>query len=151
MHFLFLMSFVCHWYATRLSSTSSLRDSYVLVCHLYVTRMASVCHQYELVCHSYVSRLYSLIICISLVYARMSSVCHPYVLVFHFHVTRMHSYVTRSTHMSLVCIFTMNCQQLNRYVFSKVIECLEQNIQKKIDSKRLSNTKKMKRVQNTRI
>ena len=31
-------------------------------------------------------------------------------------------------------------QQLIRYVFSKVIECLEQNIRKQIDCKRPSNT-----------
>ena len=39
-------------------------------------------------------------------------------------------------------------QQLIRYVFSKVIECLEQNIRKQIDCKRLSNTKQMSWVQN---
>ena len=32
------------------------------------------------------------------------------------------------------------------YVFSKVIECLEQNIQKQIDYKRPSSTKQMNRV-----
>ena len=47
-------------------------------------------------------------------------------------------------------------QQLNRYVFSKVIErleieCLEQNIRKQIDCKRPSNTKQMNWVQNTQI
>ena len=41
-------------------------------------------------------------------------------------------------------------QQLSRYV-SKVIECLEQNIQKQIDCKRPSNTKQMNRSQNIRI
>ena len=40
--------------------------------------------------------------------------------------------------------------QLSRYV-SKVIECLEQNIQKQIDCKRPSNTKQMNRSQNIRI
>ena len=34
---------------------------------------------------------------------------------------------------------------------SKVIECLEQNIRKQIDCKRLPNTKQMNRLQNTRI
>ena len=42
-------------------------------------------------------------------------------------------------------------QQLIRYVFSKVIECLEQNIRKQIDCKRPSNTKQMNRLQNIRI
>ena len=32
-------------------------------------------------------------------------------------------------------------QQLSRYVFSEVIECLEQNIRKQIDCKRPSSTK----------
>ena len=41
-------------------------------------------------------------------------------------------------------------RQLSRYV-SKVIECLEQNIQKQIDCKRPSNTKQMNRLQNIRI
>ena len=39
-------------------------------------------------------------------------------------------------------------QQLSRYVFWKVIECLEQNIQKQIDCKRPSNTTQMNWVQN---
>ena len=34
-------------------------------------------------------------------------------------------------------------QQLIRYVFSKVIKCLEQNIRKKTDCKRPANTKQM--------
>ena len=34
-------------------------------------------------------------------------------------------------------------QQLNRYVFSKVIDCLKHNIWKQIDCKRPSNTKQM--------
>ena len=37
-------------------------------------------------------------------------------------------------------------QQLTRYVLSKAIECLEQNVRKLIDYKRLSNTNE--RVQN---
>ena len=35
-------------------------------------------------------------------------------------------------------------------MFSKVVECLEQNIRKQIDCKRPSNTKQMNRVQNMR-
>ena len=42
-------------------------------------------------------------------------------------------------------------QQLIRYVFSRVIECLEQNIPKQIDNKRPSNTRQMKWVQNLQI
>ena len=39
-------------------------------------------------------------------------------------------------------------QQLSRYVFSKVMEYLEQNVRKQIDYKRPTNTKQMNRVQN---
>ena len=42
-------------------------------------------------------------------------------------------------------------QQHGRYVFSKVIECLEQDIRKQIDCERPSSTKRMNRVQNIRI
>ena len=42
-------------------------------------------------------------------------------------------------------------QQLSVYVFSKVIECLEQNIWKQIDCKRPFNIKKMNWVQHTQI
>ena len=38
-------------------------------------------------------------------------------------------------------------QQLIKYVFSKVTECLEQNIRKQIDCKGPSNTKQMNWVQ----
>ena len=41
-------------------------------------------------------------------------------------------------------------QQLIRHEFSKVIECLEQNIRKQTDHKRPSYTKQMNRVQNIR-
>ena len=37
------------------------------------------------------------------------------------------------------------------YMFSKVIECLEQKIRKEIDCKRPSSTKQTKRVQKIRI
>ena len=46
---------------------------------------------------------------------------------------------------------TQRNQQLSEYVFSKVIESLEQNIRKQIDSKRSSSTKQINRVQNIRI
>ena len=42
-------------------------------------------------------------------------------------------------------------QQLSRYVCSKVIECLEQNIRKQIDCKRPSSIKQMNRLQNIPI
>ena len=42
-------------------------------------------------------------------------------------------------------------QQLSGYVFLKVIKCLEQNIQKEIDCKRLSSSKYLNRVQNIRV
>ena len=38
-------------------------------------------------------------------------------------------------------------QQLIRYVFSKVIECLEQNIREQTDCKRPSNTKQINWIQ----
>ena len=41
-------------------------------------------------------------------------------------------------------------QQFIRYVFSKVIECLEQTIRKEIDCKRPHSTKHMNKVQNIR-
>ena len=46
---------------------------------------------------------------------------------------------------------TQGNQQLSRYVFSNVIECLEQNIRKQIDCKRPSNTKQMNLVQKIQI
>ena len=46
-------------------------------------------------------------------------------------------------------MLTQRNQQLSRYVFSKVIECLEQNIRKQFECKRLSKTKQMKEGQNT--
>ena len=42
-------------------------------------------------------------------------------------------------------------QQLIGYVFSRVIECLEQNIRKQIHCKRPSNTRQMNWVQNIQI
>ena len=51
---------------------------------------------YVLVCHLYVTRMYSCVIRMSLVCTRMLLVCY---------VTRMYSHVIR---MSLVCGFTMN-------------------------------------------
>ena len=42
-------------------------------------------------------------------------------------------------------------QQHSRYVFSKVMECLEQNIRKQTDCKRPSNKKQMNRIQNVCI
>ena len=88
--------FVCHPYVTciysyviRMSLVSTRMSS---VCHSY-TRMSSMCHSYVLVCHPYVTRIL---------------VCHP-------HVTRMHSYFICMSlvysfviRMSLVCGFSMN-------------------------------------------
>ena len=42
-------------------------------------------------------------------------------------------------------------QQLIRYVFSKVVECLEQNIRNQIDYKGPSNTKQINWIQNIQI
>ena len=41
--------------------------------------------------------------------------------------------------------------KLIRYVFSKVIECLEQNIRNQIDYKRPSNTRQINWIQNIQI
>ena len=41
---------------------------------------------------------------------------------------------------------TQENQQFSRYVFSKVIKCLEQNIKKQIDWKRPSSTKQMNKL-----
>ena len=60
--------------------------------------MSSVCPSYVLVCHLYVTRMYSYVICMSPVCTRISSVSQ--LVVSHLYVTRMYSYVTR---MSLVC------------------------------------------------
>ena len=98
------MSLVWHPYVTSI-------NSYAIRMSVVCTPLSSVYHSCMLVCHPYVIRMYSYFIFMSLVCTRMSLVC---------------------THMSLVCIFTTNCQQLNRYVFSKVMECLEQNIKKKL-------------------
>ena len=38
--------------------------------------------------------------------------------------------------------------QQHRYAFPKLIECLEQNIRKRIDCERPSSAKQMNRVQN---
>ena len=46
---------------------------------------------------------------------------------------------------------TESIQQLIRYVLSKAIEYLEQNVRKQIDCKRPSSIKQMSRVQNIRI
>ena len=42
-------------------------------------------------------------------------------------------------------------QELSRYVFSKVMECLEQNIQIQTEYKIPSSTKQLSRVQNIYI
>ena len=96
------MSFVC--------------NSYILVCHSYVTRMSLLyhsyvirrshvctymsllCHSYVLLCHSHVARMYSHVTRMLLACTRMSLVCHSYVLLCHLYVT----------FMSLVCVFIMN-------------------------------------------
>ena len=118
---------------------------YVLVCHLYITRiylhvidmslvctrMPSICHSYVLVCRPYVTRMHSYIIRMSLVCPRMSSVYHSYVLVCYLYVTRMHLhvilislvclYITRLysyvIHMSLICGFTINFSRVLQMAF----------------------------------
>ena len=73
--------------------------------------MSSVRHSYVFVCHPYVTCIYSYVIRMSLVSTRMSSVCHSYTRmssVCHSYVICMslvYSFVIR---MSLVCGFSMN-------------------------------------------
>ena len=53
------------------------------VCHLHVLLgilMSSVCNSYVLLCHSYVTRMYSCVIRMSLACTFMSFVCHSYVV-----------------------------------------------------------------------
>ena len=57
------------------------------VCHSYCTGIPFVCHSFVLVCHLYVTRMYSYVIPMSLVCTRMPSLCHSYVLVCHSYVT----------------------------------------------------------------
>ena len=83
--------------SNRMSSVMSLE------CHSHV--ISFVCQSYVLVCHLHVTRMYSYVNRISLICTRMSSVCHSHRLVCHPYVTRMYSYVIR---MSLICGFTMN-------------------------------------------
>ena len=123
------MSLVCARILSIFTRMPFVCQSYVLVYHLYVTRMylyVMVCHLYILLYQPYVTRIYSCLIRMSLVYSRMSFVCHSYVFVHHSYVTRMYSYVIRMSlvctrmsfvchsyvlvviRMSLVCGFTMN-------------------------------------------
>ena len=60
-------------------------------------------------------------------------------------------YITVKVSQNLNLMLNMSTQwnqQHSRSVFSKVIKCLEQNIGKQVDKKRLSSTKQMNRVQN---
>ena len=61
------MSFACACILPICMRIPSVWQSYVLVCHPYVTGISSVCHSYVLICHSYVTRMYSYVIRISLV------------------------------------------------------------------------------------
>ena len=60
-------------------------------------------------------------------------------------------YITVKVSQNINLMLNMSTQwnqQHSRSVFSKVIKCLEQNIGKQVDKKRLSSTKQMNRVQN---
>ena len=77
------MSFACACFSPLCTYIPSACQSYVLVCHLYVTCMylyVMVCVSFVLVFHPYVTRLYSYVISMSLVCTRMSSVCHSSVV-----------------------------------------------------------------------
>ena len=103
--YMYSLQFVCepyvlvsHLYVTRMYFYVMVRHSHSFLCHPYVTRMSSVCHPYVLVCHSYV--------------IRMSLVCHPYVTRVYSYVFICRPYVTCVyscvIRMLLVCGFTMN-------------------------------------------
>ena len=121
----FLMSFVCHSYAIRMSIACT---RMCLVYYSGATRMSFVCHSYVLIyyldvllCH-----LYSYVIRISLVCTRMSSVCHSYVLVYHQYITRIYLYIIRmslvGTHMSSVChSYVLVCHPYVIRMYSYVI------------------------------
>ena len=123
------MSFACACFSPLCTYIPFACQSYVLVCHLYVTCMylhVMVCVSFVLVFHPYVTRLYSYVISISLVCTRVSSVCHSYVLVYHPYVTHMYSHVIR---MSLACTrisslchsFVLVCHQYVTRMYSYVI------------------------------
>ena len=76
---------VCHLYVTGITCMSSACQSYVLVCYPYVTRMNSYVIRMSLVCTQYVIHM-------PLVYTRMPFVYHSYVLVCYPYVTRMWFY-----------------------------------------------------------
>ena len=101
---------VCHLYVTCMQSPYVTRTHLYVICvSLVCTCMSSVYHSYVLVCHLYVSCMYSYVIRMSLVCTSMSSVCHSYVLVCHPYVTRMYSYIIR---ISFVCGFIMNTRDM---------------------------------------
>ena len=56
-----------------------------------------------------------------------------------------------SQNLNLMQRLSTQWNQQLRYVFSKVIKCLEQNIRRQIDCKRPSNTKQMSWEQNIQI
>ena len=125
-------------YAIRMSSyvtrMSFVRHSYVLLCHLYVTRMYPyvillllVCTRMSPICHSqylYVIRMS--LVCVRLasvlVCTRMSPVCHLYVLACQPYVTRIilacHSYVLVCHSYVLVCHPHVTCMYLYVIVMS---------------------------------
>ena len=70
------MPFVCHLCVICVSLVCRSHFVYMsFVCAL----MSSVCHSYVLVWHLYVTRIYSYVTCMSLVCTRMSPLCHSYV------------------------------------------------------------------------
>ena len=70
------MPFVCHLCVICVSFVCRSHFVYMsFVCAL----MPSVCHSYVLVWHLYVTRIYSYVTCMSLACTRMSPLCHSYV------------------------------------------------------------------------
>ena len=86
------------------------KTSYVISISLICTRMPSVSHWYILVRHLYVTRMSSVCTRMSPVCTRVSSVCHSYAICMYLYVihmslvcTRMYLFVIRVTRMPSVC------------------------------------------------
>ena len=107
--------------------------SYVLVCHLYITRLYSyviwisfVCTRMPSLCtrilSSCVTRMYLYLIHMSLVCTRMSFVCHSHVIVCHSYVTRL--WFNHEPHIpALVISFLLHAFFYKQRFFSTQPQC----------------------------
>ena len=104
-----------HSYVIRVSLVctcmSSVCQQYVLVCHLYITRMYSDIIRvslYVLICHSYVTRVYIYVSRMSLVCTRMSSLCNSYILSYVIRMSHVCTCMVSLCHSSVVLPWTDN-------------------------------------------